>query len=378
MYNEDSNHTWKGDFFMDFKKKLAAACVLTMTSLALPIGVMPVQTVHANIITDVIGGFQLKSAMSKQLKAYDTTKEGQAAIYQQVTKQTGVLNNSYYDNRLASIMNPLSASIAKTDSSITPLPYRWYVSPDTTFNAACTMGHVMVVNKGMFDLLNNDDEIAVVLGHEMGHGQKHHVANATMKKLNVEIGKQVLADSVGVSGLSSLILDTISNQIETVHIDRADEWAADNLSFDYVTNAGYNPGATAAVWQRVIEKQGDNSSNFVGEIFSPSDHPSNVERRDNYAKKLYEMSGKHASVKDGTVYVNGKKFIKPAATYSMSSAERSYFVLGNLAAAYQNGHSKQPATASGGTLYLGPQNIMTPVNGDPSAEELAAQLNKIK
>ena len=56
------------------------------------------------------------------------------------------------------------------------------------------------------------------------------------------------------------------------------------------------------------------------------------------------MSGKHASVKDGTVYVNGKKFIKPAATYSMSSAERSYFVLGNLAAAYQNGHSKQPAT----------------------------------
>ena len=236
----------------------------------------------------------------------------------------------------------------------------------------------MVVNKGMFDLLNNDDEIAVVLGHEMGHGQKHHVANATMKKLNVEIGKQVLADSVGVSGLSSLILDTISNQIETVHIDRADEWAADNLSFDYVTNAGYNPGATAAVWQRVIEKQGDNSSNFVGEIFSPSDHPSNVERRDNYAKKLYEMSGKHASVKDGTVYVNGKKFIKPAATYSMSSAERSYFVLGNLAAAYQNGHSKQPATASGGTLYLGPQNIMTPVNGDPSAEELAAQLNKIK
>jgi len=127
-----------------------------------------------------------------------------------------------------------------------------------------------------------------------------------------------------------------------------------------------------------MEKQGDNASNFVGEIFSPSDHPSNQERRDNYANKLYEMSGKHASVKDGTVYVNGKKFIKPAATYSMSSAERSYFVLGNLAAAYQNGHSKQQATASGGTLYLGPQNIMTPVNGDPSAEELAAQLNEIK
>lgn len=363
---------------MNMKKKAAAACVAVMAAVSLPMGIVPVQPVQADLITDVIGGLQVKSALSKQIKHYDTTKEGQNEIYQAVTKRTGVLDNEYYNERLASIMNRLSHSIAQTDSSIKTLPYRWYVSPDKTFNAACTMGHVMIVNKGMFDLVSNDDEIAVVLGHEMGHGQKHHVANSTQKKVNVEIGKMVLADTIGGSGLNNLILNTISNQIETVHIDRAAEWEADNLSFGYITGAGYNPGATAAVWQRVIEKQGDNSSNFVGEIFSPSDHPSNVERRDNYAKKLYEMSGKHANVKDGTVYVNGKKFIKPAATYSMSSAERSYFVLGNLAAAYQNGHSKQPATTSGGTLYLGPQNIMTPVNGDPSAEELAAQLNKIK
>lgn len=363
---------------MNMKKKAAAACVAVMAAVSLPMGIVPVQPVQADLITDVIGGLQVKSALSKQIKHYDTTKEGQSEIYQAVTKRTGVLDNEYYNERLASIMNRLSHSIAQTDSSIKTLPYRWYVSPDKTFNAACTMGHVMIVNKGMFDLVSNDDEIAVVLGHEMGHGQKHHVANSTQKKVNVEIGKMVLADTIGGSGLNNLILNTISNQIETVHIDRAAEWEADNLSFGYITGAGYNPGATAAIWQRVMEKYGDNTSDFVGEIFSPSDHPSHQERRDSYAKKLYEMSGKHASVKDGTVYVNGKKFIKPAATYSMSSAERSYFVLGHLAAAYQNGHSKQPATASGGTLYLGPQNIMTPVNGDPSAEELAAQLNKIK
>lgn len=363
---------------MNMKKKAAVACVAVMAAVSLPMGIVPVQPVQADLITDVIGGLQVKSALSKQIKHYDTTKEGQNEIYQAVTKRTGVLDNEYYNERLASIMNRLSHSIAQTDSSIKTLPYRWYVSPDKTFNAACTMGHVMIVNKGMFDLVSNDDEIAVVLGHEMGHGQKHHVANSTQKKVNVEIGKMVLADTIGGSGLNNLILNTISNQIETVHIDRAAEWEADNLSFGYITGAGYNPGATAAIWQRVMEKYGDNTSDFVGEIFSPSDHPSHQERRDSYAKKLYEMSSKHASVKDGTVYVNGKKFIKPAATYSMSSAERSYFVLGNLAAAYQNGHSKQPATASGGTLYLGPQNIMTPVNGDPSAEELAAQLNKIK
>ncbi|WP_337510494.1 M48 family metallopeptidase, partial [Megasphaera sp.] len=238
---------------MNMKKKAAAACVAVMAAVSLPMGIVPVQPVQADLITDVIGGLQVKSALSKQIKHYDTTKEGQSEIYQSVTKQTGVLHNEYYNERLASIMNRLSASIAQTDPSIKTLPYRWYVSPDTTFNAACTMGHVMVVNKGMFDLVSNDDEIAVVLGHEMGHGQKHHVANSTQKKVNVEIGKMVLADTIGGSGLNSLILDTVSNQIETVHIDRAAEWEADNLSFDYVTRAGYNPGATAAIWQRVME-----------------------------------------------------------------------------------------------------------------------------
>lgn len=256
---------------MNMKKKAAAACVAVMAAVSLPMGIVPVQPVQADLITDVIGGLQVKSALSKQIKHYDTTKEGQSEIYQAVTKQTGVLHNEYYNERLASIMNRLSTSIAQTDPSIKTLPYRWYVSPDKTFNAACTMGHVMIVNKGMFDLVSNDDEIAVVLGHEMGHGQKHHVANSTQKKVNVEIGKMVLADTIGGSGLNNLILNTISNQIETVHIDRAAEWEADNLSFGYITGAGYNPGATAAIWQRVMEKYGDNTSDFVGEIFSPSD-----------------------------------------------------------------------------------------------------------
>lgn len=100
-----------------------------MATFSLPMGIVPVQPVQADLITDVIGGFQVKSALSKQIKHYDTTKEGQSEIYQSVTKQTGVLNNSYYDERLASIMNRLSASIAQTDPSIKTLPYRWYVSP---------------------------------------------------------------------------------------------------------------------------------------------------------------------------------------------------------------------------------------------------------
>lgn len=75
---------------MNMKKKAAAACVAAMAAVSLPMGIVPIQPVQADLITDVIGGLQVKSALSKQIKHYDTTKEGQSEIYQSVTKQTGV------------------------------------------------------------------------------------------------------------------------------------------------------------------------------------------------------------------------------------------------------------------------------------------------
>ena len=41
----------------------------------------------------------------------------------------------------------------------------------------------MSINTGLFSVLTNDDEIAVVLGHEMGHGQKDHPAKGARRSL---------------------------------------------------------------------------------------------------------------------------------------------------------------------------------------------------
>ena len=76
--------------------------------------------------------------------------------------------------------------------------------------------------------------------------------------------------------------------------------------------------------------------------------------------------------------VNGKNFVTPAAAGDMSAAERSYFVVGNLAAAYHNGHNKEAAYVDGKTVMLGAQPIMTCTYDDESAQKLADRLNKIK
>ena len=280
--------------------------------------------------------------------------------------------------QLDEMMPRLPKGIAAVDPTILRKPSLYVINKQESFNAFCSMGHVMSVNEGLYSLTENPDEVAVVLAHEMGHGQKNHVASSMRKKLNVAIGAAMIGSAVGGSALTNIALNVLVNQIDSVSITKKDEWEADNLAFDYVTNAGYNPGAAAAIWQRVEEKYGKSKKNFAGEIFSPSDHPTHQQRRENYVKKLFEYSGKHVTAEKGVVKVNGKALVKPVAANDMSGAERSYFVLGNLAAAYHNGHNKSDAYASGNTLMLGQQPIMTCYDGDTSAYELATLLNKIK
>lgn len=76
--------------------------------------------------------------------------------------------------------------------------------------------------------------------------------------------------------------------------------------------------------------------------------------------------------------VNKKDFVTPAPAADMSSAERKYFVMGNLVSAYAHGQAGKLAEVVNGTVMLGNQAIMTPAEGDPTAEELAALLNNIK
>ena len=81
---------------------------------------------------------------------------------------------------------------------------------------------------------------------------------------------------------------------------------------------------------------------------------------------------------DGIVKVNTKVFTTPAAVGGMSSRERSYFVMGNLAAAYHNGQNKQEVTVDGNTVRMGNQPIMTCASGDEPADTLAQRLRQIK
>ena len=358
-----------------FLKKLASTITAAVCGLTLVFGSGPAPVAEASWLGVLLGtGLQL-AVMENQLSYYNG--DGRSQFFDKIKSENGVNEDPALNARLSGIMTNLTGAIAQVDPSINDKPYNYFINKDKTFNAFCTVGHNMSVNTGLFDLIQNDDEIAVVLGHEMGHGQKNHVIAGFHRAIPIELAANIAADASG-SYLGALVAILGANNLNAKCITKPMEWEADNLAFEYITHSSYNPGACAAIWQRVIEKQGSNSQNFVGEIFSPSDHPTNEQRRENYEKKLKEYSGSKITVKDGKVQVNGKDFVSTAASDTMSGPERSYFVAGNLAVAYHNGTASADAYAQDGTVMLGDQPIVTPVDGDESAETLAARLNSIK
>ena len=353
------------------KQKIAIG--VTAAVLATPFGMSAApQTAEAfslgNVIGAAIGGAVYSAELNKELNYINNTEEGRNEYFQQMQENDGVCTDWAINSRVDGIMSNLIAGVAAVDPSINAKPFQYFINNQEDFNAYCTLGRNMSINKGVFTLTDNEAEIAVVLGHEMGHGMKDHPAKGAKRKL----GPAVLASAAGGSVIGNIFANLWANN----GITKPMEWEADNLSFEYITHTNYNPGATAAVWQRYIDKNGDNNSPWTARI---SDHPSNSARRDNYEKKLEEYSGGHVSVtKDGIVKVNDKEFCIPAEYGGMSSHERAFFVQGNLAAAYHTGHNASDATVDGSTVKLGAQPIITCVAGDEDAQTLADRLNKIK
>jgi len=366
---------------MSWKKKILSAVTAAALGISLTFGAPVAQAANSGLIGGLIGvfveGASLKSQAHEYVKQLNETTQGQEQLYQKFREKQGVDESPEYNERLERIMTHLTTGVAAIDPTINDLPYKYFVADDDTLNAACGMGHVMMVNRGTFKILQSEDEIAAIVGHEMGHGQKNHAA----KSINKEIDKKITAGVISVALGSDVITSTISGLVlehSSAHKDKKFETEADLVSIDYLVNTPYNIGATAAVMQKFVELSIGKERSKVAAFFQPSDHPDSVKRRDACAKKLFEFSGKHATAKDGVVTVNKKNFVTPAATATMSGAERSYFVLGNLARAYHNKQDKYEATVENGTVMLGNQAIITPVEGDEDAQVIADRLNSIK
>ena len=127
-------------------------------------------------------------------------------------------------------------------------------------NAFAIPGGYIYTTRQLVALMNNEAELAGVLGHEVGHVAARHSAKrqkaATRNSILGVLGTIISGAVLGNSALGQLGQQIFSQgtQLLTLQYSRGQETEADNLGIQYLRNAGYDPRAMSTVLQSLANQ----------------------------------------------------------------------------------------------------------------------------
>ena len=182
-------------------------------------------------------------------------------VSQEVTRR----NRLSSDERLNARVKRIGSRIALV-SDRKDIVYSFYVLDSNDFNAISVPGGSIYVYKGLLEALN-DDELAFVLGHEVGHlAARHAIKNiqANMAySLLIQIALTGISQNTGVETQSvSQGVNAIYNLIE-LGFSRKDEFEADRLGMNYALRAGFPPKASLSALGKIKTQEGESSSGRI-------------------------------------------------------------------------------------------------------------------
>ncbi len=155
---------------------------------------------------------------------------------------------------------------------------------DSEINAFCMPGGKIVVYEGIMNLVSSDDELAVVLGHEVAHAVAKHSNERLSQQKALQYGGAILG---AITQGSSQTTQTIASQVfglganygVMLPFSRKHETEADNIGLVLMTMAGYNPDCALTFWQKM-------SANGSNKLEILSTHPSDATRIANLQNQI--------------------------------------------------------------------------------------------
>ena len=122
-----------------------------------------------------------------------------------------------------------------------------------TLNAFCMPGGKIMFYSGLIQKLNlSDDEIAIIMGHEVSHALREHsreqVSEAIAAQAAIGIGTALLGLGQGSAKLANAAYETLI----ATRFSRTDESEADRIGLELAARAGYDPRAGVTLWQKMM------------------------------------------------------------------------------------------------------------------------------
>lgn len=145
--------------------------------------------------------------------------------------------------------------------------WEFKVFADTQANAFCLPGGKIAIYEGLFPYIADDDELAVVISHEIAHAVLRHGAERAQAQALAELGKEGLKKATTNENYIAAY-GVVSQLGMTLPYSRKHEYEADKVGLQIMAIAGYNPQKALDFWQKFGKEENATSTS---EFFST--HP---------------------------------------------------------------------------------------------------------
>ena len=188
-------------------------------------------------------------------------------------------------------VNRIGQRVART-SRRPNLVYRFHVIRDNSINAYSTPGGHVYITTGLLAIAN-DDELASVLSHEIGHVVARHSLKTLQQSQFLGGIADLIGSVTGVAGdaagqLGKAAASIVASGLLASH-NREEEREADYLGVNGMARAGFNPQGMITMFQK-LQRMRETNPGLLGSIFS--DHPDAQERIDNTRYEINRMNGR--------------------------------------------------------------------------------------
>ncbi|WP_040297307.1 M48 family metallopeptidase [Alcanivorax hongdengensis] len=211
----------------------------------------------------------------------DQMDEMGVAAYDQMKQEKPVSNNAQETRYVRCVANAITSVLDEKQT--------WEVNlfQDDSANAFALPGGKIGVNTGLLKVARTQDQLAAVLGHEVGHVLAHHSNERMSLQYATQSGMQLLSavtgqDSALKQGLFAALGVGTQYGI-TLPFSRKHEAEADIIGLQLMAKAGFDPHQAINLWQNMSAANGQEPPEFM------STHPSNSTRISGLKARMSEV-----------------------------------------------------------------------------------------
>jgi predicted Zn-dependent protease len=142
------------------------------------------------------------------------------------------------------------------------LDWNWEVNviDSEQLNAFCMPGGKIMVYSGLINnIALSDQEIAIVIGHEIAHALREHSREQVSQAMAAQTAIDIGASLLGLGAATSSMASSGYQALVASKFSRNDESESDRIGLELAARAGFNPRAGITLWEKMITASGGNA-----------------------------------------------------------------------------------------------------------------------